>query len=61
MRELDKSEIEMLWELYAPVGVTRSQFLTRADHKMGDVPLAMLTAVWAAFERALDMTLPLED
>jgi hypothetical protein len=55
MRELDKSEIEMLWALYNVEGRTRSQFVTLADQKLGDVPMAALGAIWDAFDSACDL------
>lgn len=55
MAELDRSQIEALWPLYNVEGRTRSQFVTLADHKMVDVPTAVLAAIWDAFDVASDV------
>lgn len=57
MRELDQSEINALVQLYERTK-TRAQFVIEADHKMGDVPKAMLGAIWDAIDRALDVHAP---
>jgi hypothetical protein len=52
MREIDRSEIEALWDIYIrSLGI--GQFVIDADHKIGDVEKARLEEIWHAFDCAV--------
>jgi hypothetical protein len=52
MREIDRSEIDKLWEIYeASLGV--GQFVVAADHHIGDVEKVRLQEIWHAFDCAV--------